>query len=112
MNWILDHEPAVRLGAFLGVFAVMALWELVGARRRLSTAKGGRWFANLGITILNTVVVRLLVPTAAVGAAGHEGMMIGLKQFQDARRQTLPWLLTRPFVGRTGEYPVGRDGDG
>jgi len=69
MSWILDHEPAVRLSAFLGVFAVMALWELLGARRRLVGRKGARWFANLGITILNTVVVRLLFPTAAVGMA-------------------------------------------
>jgi sterol desaturase/sphingolipid hydroxylase (fatty acid hydroxylase superfamily) len=69
MSWILNHEPAVRLGAFLGIFAVMALWELVGARRRLTTAKGARWFANLGITILNTVVVRLVFPGAAVGVA-------------------------------------------
>jgi len=69
MSWILDHEPTVRLGAFLGVFAVMALWELASARRRLTTAKGARWFANLGITILNTVVVRLLFPAATVGMA-------------------------------------------
>ena len=69
MSWILNHEPAVRLGAFLGVFAVMALWELVGPRRRLTTAKGARWFANLGITIVDTVVVRLLFPAAAVGMA-------------------------------------------
>jgi len=69
MSWILDYEPAVRLGAFLGVFAVMALWELVGARRRLVARKGARWFANLGVTILNTVVVRVLFPTAAVGLA-------------------------------------------
>ena len=69
MSWILDHEPAVRLGAFLGIFAVMALWELAGPRRRLTTSKGLRWFANLGLTILNTVVVRLLFPAAAVGMA-------------------------------------------
>jgi len=69
MSWILNHEPAVRLGAFLGVFAVMALWELVGARRRLTTGKGARWFANLGITVVNTVVVRFIFPTAAVGMA-------------------------------------------
>ena len=69
MSWILDHEPAVRLGAFLGIFAVMALWELAGPRRRLTTSKGLRRFANLGLTILNTVVVRLLFPAAAVGMA-------------------------------------------
>jgi sterol desaturase/sphingolipid hydroxylase (fatty acid hydroxylase superfamily) len=69
MSWILNHEPAVRLGAFLGVFAVMALWELVAARRRLTTAKAARWFANLGLTVVNTVVVRLIFPAAAVGMA-------------------------------------------
>jgi sterol desaturase/sphingolipid hydroxylase (fatty acid hydroxylase superfamily) len=69
MTWILEHEPVVRLGAFVGVFVVMALWEVLGARRRLSSAKGVRWFSNLGLTVLNTAVVRLLFPTAAVGAA-------------------------------------------
>jgi len=69
MSWILNHEPAVRLSAFLGIFAVMALWELVGPRRRLTTSKGARWFANLGITVVNTVVVRLIFPAAAVGMA-------------------------------------------
>jgi len=55
---------------------------------------------------------RLLGTYRAQPAAGHEGMTIGLMQFRDARRQTLPWLLARPFVGRTGGYPVGRDEDG
>ena len=69
MSWILNYEPAVRLGAFLGIFVVMALWELAAPRRRLTTAKGPRWFANLGITIVDTVVVSLLFPVAAVGTA-------------------------------------------
>jgi len=69
MSWILNHEPAVRLGAFFGIFLVMALWELAGPRRQLTTAKGARWFANLGITVVNTVVVRLIFPAAAVGMA-------------------------------------------
>jgi len=69
MSWVLNLEPTVRLGAFLGVFVVMALWELGGARRRLTTAKGARWFANLGITVVNTVVVRFIFPAAAVGMA-------------------------------------------
>lgn len=69
MSWILSHEPTVRLSAFVGVFAVMALWEFAAARRRLCAAKGARWAANLGVTLLNTLVVRLLFPTAAVGVA-------------------------------------------
>jgi len=69
MGWIMSHEPAVRLGFFFGVFLVMAVWELVSPRRRLRAAKGARWFANLGIMILSTLVVRVIFPTAAVGMA-------------------------------------------
>ena len=32
-QWALAHEPAVRLAAFFGVFALMALWEAVAPRR-------------------------------------------------------------------------------
>jgi sterol desaturase/sphingolipid hydroxylase (fatty acid hydroxylase superfamily) len=69
MNWILSHEPAVRLGFFVSVFVTMAIWELIVPRRRLRASKGLRWFANLGIMILSTLVVRVIFPTAAVGMA-------------------------------------------
>ena len=45
-------------------------------------------------------------------AAGHDGMTIGLVQFQEERRQTLPWLLLLPFRGGAGRYPIGRRGGG
>jgi sterol desaturase/sphingolipid hydroxylase (fatty acid hydroxylase superfamily) len=69
MSWIMNHEPAVRLGFFFGVFFVMAVWELAQPRRELRARKGARWFTNLGIVVLDTVVVRILFPTAAVGMA-------------------------------------------
>ncbi len=31
-QWALGHEPAVRLGAFFGMFALMALWEALAPR--------------------------------------------------------------------------------
>ncbi|MEQ9642737.1 MAG: sterol desaturase family protein [Alphaproteobacteria bacterium] len=62
-------EPAIRLAAFVGVFVAMAIWELLAPRRRLSLRRRQRWPANLGIVLLNTVVLRLLLPTAAVGVA-------------------------------------------
>ena len=43
-------------------------------------------------------------------AAGHDGMVIGLAQFRDARRLTLPWLLALPFIGKPGEYAINRRG--
>ena len=41
-------------------------------------------------------------------AAGHDGMTIGLAQFQEERRQTLPWLLLLPFRYRRVRTETGR----
>jgi sterol desaturase/sphingolipid hydroxylase (fatty acid hydroxylase superfamily) len=69
MNWIAEHEPGIRLGVFLGVFVVMALWEVIAARRELTTGKPSRWFANFSLTILNTLEIRMVFPIGAVGLA-------------------------------------------
>jgi sterol desaturase/sphingolipid hydroxylase (fatty acid hydroxylase superfamily) len=66
---ILGHEPALRLGAFLAVLASMTVWELAAARRRRLQSRPRRWLANLGILAVDTVVLRLLFPAAAVGMA-------------------------------------------
>ncbi|OGA11194.1 MAG: hypothetical protein A3D95_09705 [Betaproteobacteria bacterium RIFCSPHIGHO2_12_FULL_69_13] len=68
-EFALTHETALRLGAFFGVFALMAAWELAAPRRVLTASKAARWGANLGIVVLNTVLLRLLFPAAAVGMA-------------------------------------------
>jgi len=39
-------------------------------------------------------------------AAGHEKMVIGLSQFRDEKRLTLPRLLALPFTGKPGVYPI------
>jgi sterol desaturase/sphingolipid hydroxylase (fatty acid hydroxylase superfamily) len=41
---------------------------------------------------------------------GHEGMTIGLRQFRDSGRLTLPWMLVLPLTGKTGNYPISRRG--
>jgi sterol desaturase/sphingolipid hydroxylase (fatty acid hydroxylase superfamily) len=63
------HELSVRLGFFFGTFAIMAAWELVAPRRALTVSKAVRWGNNLGLVVLNSVVLRLLFPAAAVGMA-------------------------------------------
>jgi sterol desaturase/sphingolipid hydroxylase (fatty acid hydroxylase superfamily) len=65
----MQNEGAIRLSIFLGVLAVMAVWELAAPRRALSQSKWRRWGGNLGIVVLNTLVVRLLFPILAVGTA-------------------------------------------
>ena len=66
---VLENEPAIRLGFFLGVFAMIAAWEVFAPRRALTVSKALRWASNLGLVVLNTVLLRLLFPLAAVGLA-------------------------------------------
>ncbi|MBI2290452.1 MAG: sterol desaturase family protein [Betaproteobacteria bacterium] len=66
---LLSHEAAIRLGVFVAAFALMALWEVAGPRRALALRKGRRWLANLGITLIDMAVVRVLFPAATVGVA-------------------------------------------
>jgi sterol desaturase/sphingolipid hydroxylase (fatty acid hydroxylase superfamily) len=72
MSWpetLLAHEPAIRLVAFGGVFAAMALWEVLAPKRRLEVGRLRRWPSNLGIVVLNTLLIRWAFPAAAVGTA-------------------------------------------
>jgi sterol desaturase/sphingolipid hydroxylase (fatty acid hydroxylase superfamily) len=62
-------ELIVRLAAFAGVFAAMALWEAASPRRHSTVGRWPRWPGNLGISIVDALLVRLLLPTASVGAA-------------------------------------------
>lgn len=39
---------------------------------------------------------------------GHEKITIGLSQFRDPKRLTLPWLIILPFVGDPGAVPINR----
>ena len=63
------NEPAIRLGAFLGIFALVALWELAAPRRALARPRWLRWYGNIGIALLNTLAVRLLIPLLPVALA-------------------------------------------
>jgi len=65
----MDYEVLLRITLFIGVFAVIATWELRAPRRRLTTSKKDRWIANLGMVGLSTILLRIVFPTAAVGLA-------------------------------------------
>jgi sterol desaturase/sphingolipid hydroxylase (fatty acid hydroxylase superfamily) len=68
-NLIADSESFWRISVFVVVFTVLAGLELVFPRRRLTLPKGSRWLTNLGMSVLNTLLVRLLLPLAGIGAA-------------------------------------------
>jgi hypothetical protein len=66
---LLAHEPPVRLVVFAGIFAAMAAWEMLAPRREQKLAPGTRWPSNIGVVVLDTVLVRLVFPTTAVALA-------------------------------------------
>jgi sterol desaturase/sphingolipid hydroxylase (fatty acid hydroxylase superfamily) len=68
-EFILQNEVTIRLGFFFGVLAVMALWEILAPRRALTVSKAVRWANNLGLVFLNSIVLRVIFPAAAVGVA-------------------------------------------
>src|SRR5262245_49632960 len=62
-------EAGIRVGCFVGVFAAMAVWEMLAPRRPLSVRKSPRWFSNLGLMAVNAILVRLVLPLSAIGTA-------------------------------------------
>jgi sterol desaturase/sphingolipid hydroxylase (fatty acid hydroxylase superfamily) len=66
---ILATEPQLRLIVFLGVLVAMAVWELAAPRRRREIPRVIRWTNNLGLVVIDTLVLRLSFPILAVGLA-------------------------------------------
>ena len=62
-------ESTIRLGSFAGVLLAMALWELLAPRRKLTVKRPLRWFSNLGLVAVNTILTRLIAPLSAVAMA-------------------------------------------
>lgn len=68
-EWILHHEIVIRLSFFFGVFATMAIWEAKAPKRKPLLSRRMRWPSNIGIVLLNSLMLRLIFPAAAVGVA-------------------------------------------
>ncbi len=73
MSSFLYSEAAIRLAAFLGIFTTMAIYELWSPRleraEMVGALKSRRWLANLSMVLLSSIVLRIVFPAAAVGAA-------------------------------------------
>ena len=66
-------EVQLRLSVFIGVFALMALLEILLPRRQLGHSKSRRWITNISIVAFDSFVIRLMglfvVPLLAVSTA-------------------------------------------
>ena len=66
---LLSNEAVIRLGFFFGFLVLMAAWEAATPCRERTQARALRWTSNLGIVVMNTLLVRLLFPVLPVALA-------------------------------------------
>lgn len=69
------NDPSwLRLSIFIGVLILCALWENKLPRRKLTVDRAFRWFNNLTLVALNSVVIAVIMPIVAFQAAiiAHE----------------------------------------
>ncbi|MEL6481677.1 MAG: sterol desaturase family protein [Pseudomonadota bacterium] len=62
-------ELVIRLGAFFGIFLAMALLERYAPMRALVASKLRRWATNWSVSVIDSVMVKVLFGAAAAGAA-------------------------------------------
>lgn len=68
-EFILQNESTIRLSVFIGMLVIMGLWEWLAPRRAPKLSRLLRWSNNLGLVFLNSFILRILFPAAAVGMA-------------------------------------------
>ena len=66
---LLAQEPYVRIAVFAAILVAMVIWEIAAPRRRREIPRLTRWTGNLGIVVLDALIVRLSFPVVAVGLA-------------------------------------------
>ena len=66
---LLANEATLRLSFFLGILIAMVIWEVAAPRRRREIPRLLRWTNNLGVVVVDTILVRLTFPLVAVGLA-------------------------------------------
>ena len=69
INFIYENEAIIRLSVFLGGFSLLGFWEWLTPKRQLTQEKFKRWFNNILLVVTSTIIVRLIVPTAAISIA-------------------------------------------
>lgn len=68
-TWILHKEVFFRLGFFLGLFLLFAVWEFFFPDHKSPYSKTTRWTSNLTLVLLNNLIIRVVFPMTAIGVA-------------------------------------------
>jgi sterol desaturase/sphingolipid hydroxylase (fatty acid hydroxylase superfamily) len=68
-NWLLTHQATLQSYLILGAFACAAVWETFRPRRPFAMPLGMRWFNQIALTALGSLLARLCMPLAAFALA-------------------------------------------
>lgn len=83
-EFITENEGMIRLGAFIGILVMLAAWEISSPKRKLLNLRRFRWFSNIGLVVISSVLVRFILPTAAIGVSLYaEKHQLGFLYFFD-----------------------------
>lgn len=69
MHALFADEASVRITCFVVVIVACAIAEVVWPRKGRVLSRLSRWPGNLGITVIDTIAVRIIAPAAATGIA-------------------------------------------
>ena len=83
----MEHEVFIRIGVFLGLIAFFAVVERMAPKVSLNRAVKAHWITHFSITIIKTMILRLMplaLPFLALGAAlDAAGLEWGFLNFLD-----------------------------
>ena len=66
---MIESELIIRVGSFIGILCFFAIAEELYPRRKLKLSKKSRWYRNLSLVIINSLVLRFLLPISAASVA-------------------------------------------
>ncbi|MCC5880829.1 MAG: sterol desaturase family protein [Idiomarina sp.] len=69
MSMLLDYEIWLRLIVFIAVLLALLGAEVYWPRRGRERTRGQRWGSNFGIVVIDTLLLRIAFPVAAIGTA-------------------------------------------
>src|SRR5438874_2580940 len=72
-SFLLQYEAALRLAAFGLAVGAMATWETLAPFRARREPRLRRWRTNFGVAFFNVLVLRVALPTTAIGIAQLAG---------------------------------------
>ena len=98
----MSNEALVRFVAFAGVLAALAAWELLAPRRPRSLGRMVRWPSNIGMVVLDTVLVEVLLNAISMFNHSNIAMPLGLDRL-------LRWIVVTPDMHRIHHSMVVRE---